>query len=88
MALGAQRRDIVRMVLHSGMLAVGLGVAVGGAGSLVLAPLLGSLLFQVTATDWPTFIVVAALSLPGGLCRLLHSRSQGKPRGSDGGIAI
>jgi putative ABC transport system permease protein len=61
LALGAQRRDIVRMVLRRSMLAVGLGVVVGGAGSFMLTPLLSNLLFQVQAKDWATFIVVAAL---------------------------
>ena len=61
LALGAKRRDIVRMVLRRSMPAVGLGVVVGGAGSFVLTPLLSNLLFQVQAKDWATFIVVAAL---------------------------
>ena len=61
MALGAQRRDIVRMVLRRSMVVVGLGILAGGAGSFLLTPLLGSLLFQVQAKDWLTFIVVAAL---------------------------
>jgi putative ABC transport system permease protein len=61
MALGAQRRDIVRMVLRRSMAVVGLGILAGGAGSFLLTPLLGSLLFQVQAKDWLTFIVVGAL---------------------------
>jgi putative ABC transport system permease protein len=43
------------------MAVVGLGIAVGGAGSFILAPLLSSLLFQVQAKDWLTFVAVAAL---------------------------
>ena len=56
MALGAQRRDILRMVIGSGMLlalvGLGIGLAVAYFG---MAPLVSSVLFQVTATDPPTY---------------------------------
>jgi putative ABC transport system permease protein len=58
MALGAERRDILRMVLRHGSLMAALGVAIGIAVALVLARLITSLLFQVSATDPPTFSVV------------------------------
>ena len=51
MAVGAQRSDILRMVLQSGLKLVVLGIVVGLIGSLVLTGLLRSLLFGVTPHD-------------------------------------
>jgi putative ABC transport system permease protein len=58
MALGAERRDILRMVLRHGSLMAAAGIAVGLTVALGLARLITSLLFQVSATDPPTFSVV------------------------------
>jgi predicted permease len=61
MALGAQRRDVMRLVLGEGMLVILMGLAIGLAGSLALTRFLSSLLFGVTATDPLTFSGVAVL---------------------------
>jgi putative ABC transport system permease protein len=61
MALGAQRSDVLRLVLKSGMVLGVVGVAVGLAASFGLTRLIASLLFEVTATDKTTFGVVAIL---------------------------
>jgi predicted permease len=61
MALGAERRDILRLILSRGGKLAGLGVAVGLAAALGLTRLMASLLFGVGATDPLTFIGVAAL---------------------------
>jgi putative ABC transport system permease protein len=58
MALGAERRDILRMVLRHGSLMAAAGIGLGLAVALGLARLITSLLFQVSATDPPTFSVV------------------------------
>ena len=50
-ALGAGRRDILRMILGQGLRTTVLGVAIGIAGSLALTRTVESLLFGVTATD-------------------------------------
>ncbi len=63
LALGAQRRDILRLVLSQGMSLAGIGVAIGMLGSLALSRFVSSLLFGVSATDGVTFGTVAALLL-------------------------
>ena len=61
MALGAQPRDVARMVLRQGMTLALIGVAIGLALAAGVTRLLGSLLFGTGATDPITFIGSAAL---------------------------
>jgi len=61
MALGAQRRDILRMVVGEGMLLVIIGIALGLVASLVATRFIVNLLFGVSATDPIVFSVVALL---------------------------
>jgi putative ABC transport system permease protein len=58
LALGAARRDIVRVVLGEGLMLAGIGVMAGTAAALGLTRLLQGLLFGVTATDPVTFLIV------------------------------
>ena len=60
MALGAQPRDVLSLVLGEGMGVTLLGVAIGLAGALALTRVLRSLLFDVSTTD-PRFFVGAAV---------------------------
>jgi putative ABC transport system permease protein len=60
LALGATRRDIVRLVVGEGLRLAGVGVIVGIAAALPLARLLRALLFGVTASDPVTFLFVSA----------------------------
>jgi putative ABC transport system permease protein len=60
-ALGAQRRDVLRLVLVQGTRLTLLGVAIGVLAALTLSRLLGALLFGVSATDPLTFAGVAGL---------------------------
>jgi putative ABC transport system permease protein len=62
-ALGAQRRDVLRMVLHQGIRATLAGVGIGVVAGLALTRLLRSLLYGVTPGDWMTFLGVAILLL-------------------------
>ncbi len=59
LALGAERRDIVRLVLREGLGIASAGVIVGVAVALPLARLLRSLLFGVTSADPVTFLAVS-----------------------------
>ena len=54
-ALGAQRRDVLRLVLSSGLSLVALGVAGGLAAAFASTRYLGTLMFGVSAVDPPTF---------------------------------
>ncbi len=60
-AIGAQRGDILRMVLGEGGRLVAIGTAAGLIGAAMLAKLIESLLFGVDARDPATFAAVAVL---------------------------
>jgi putative ABC transport system permease protein len=61
-ALGAQRRDIVRLVLIGGMKPAVLGIGIGLAAALGLARLLESQLFEVRAHDPWVYLLSVGLS--------------------------
>ena len=61
MALGAQRQDVLRLVLGQGARIAFFGVAIGLAAAAALARLLSSLLFAVGASDPLTFAAVAVV---------------------------
>jgi putative ABC transport system permease protein len=59
MALGAQRKDVLRMVLGHGLRLAAIGVVLGLIGSVAFSRLLGTLLFGVSAKDPLVFGVVS-----------------------------
>ena len=61
MALGAQRGDIIRLVIGQGMWLVLTGLAIGLVGAFLVTRLLESLLFHVRPGDPLTFAAVALL---------------------------
>jgi ABC-type antimicrobial peptide transport system permease subunit len=61
MALGAQRGDVLGMILRQGMLLVALGIAVGLAGAVAFGRLMRSLLFNVSPNDPLTFATITLL---------------------------
>ena len=61
MALGAQRNDVLQLILGHGAKMALIGVAVGIAASLSLTWLMARLLFGVSAYDPGTFLAVACL---------------------------
>ena len=60
-ALGAQRSDVLRLILGDGARLTFLGVAIGLAASLGLTRLLAKMLFGVRASDPVTLIVVTVI---------------------------
>ncbi len=60
-ALGAQRSDVVRLVLQPGLILTSIGIAAGIVASFFLTRLMSSLLFNVRATDAVTYIGVSLL---------------------------
>jgi putative ABC transport system permease protein len=60
MALGANPRDILGMVLGQSLVVIGVGIVVGLGAALAGTRLLGSLLVGVSSNDPATFIVVVA----------------------------
>ncbi len=67
LALGAQRRDVLRLIAGQGLRLTAIGTAAGLAGALVLTRSLASLLYGVAALDPATFagapLVLAAVGL-------------------------
>jgi ABC-type antimicrobial peptide transport system permease subunit len=63
MALGAQRREVLQLVLRQGLTLACIGVGVGLVGALVVTRLLRGILFGVTATDPLTYIAVPSALL-------------------------
>jgi putative ABC transport system permease protein len=61
MALGAQRFDVLRMVLRDGARLVAVGVLIGVGAALWLTRLMANMLFGVKPTDPATFAAVAAV---------------------------
>jgi putative ABC transport system permease protein len=59
MALGAQRGDVLKLILKQGVVLAVAGVLVGLAGSFGLTRVISTLLFEVAATDKVTFAAVA-----------------------------
>ena len=61
MALGAEKGDVLRLVVRQGMIMALGGVAIGLLASLALTRLMETLLFGVSVTDPLTFTVIALL---------------------------
>jgi len=61
MALGAQRRDILRLIVRPGLGLAVAGVAVGLVGAALLAQLMSAVLFAVAPTDAVTYAAVSLL---------------------------
>ena len=66
MALGANRRAVLGMVVGEGLALVAAGLAIGALLSIAAARVLAAYLFDTTPTDpWTFAAVVAAFSIAG-----------------------
>ena len=63
MALGAQRRNVLLLIVSDGMKLAAIGAAIGLAAAIVLTKLMGSVMFGVPPPDAFTFITVSAGAL-------------------------
>jgi predicted permease len=61
MALGASTRDVFKLIVGRGMKLTAVGVLIGVGGAIALTRLMHSLLFNTSATDPITFIVISLL---------------------------
>jgi putative ABC transport system permease protein len=59
MALGAQRMDVLKLVVGQGLKLVLVGVALGLIAAFILTRVMSSLLFGISATDPITFIAIS-----------------------------
>jgi putative ABC transport system permease protein len=67
MAVGAQRRDILRLILSGGFRLIALGIVIGVAASLALSRLVEQMLYGITAHDPLIFAANAAIIAVVGL---------------------
>jgi putative ABC transport system permease protein len=75
MALGAEKRDVVRLVLRQSLLLTVVGAAIGVAGALTLTRFVQTMLFDVEPTDPVTFaVVIGVLGLAVVLASYLPAR--------------
>ena len=61
MALGAQRFDVLRLVLNQGFVLLGIGTLFGLGGAFALTRLMRGLLFEIAPTDPLTYTGVVVL---------------------------
>jgi len=79
MALGATTRDVFKLIVGRGMKLTAVGVLIGVAGAIALTRLMHSLLFNTSATDPVTFILISLLlSIAAFLACYLPARRAAK----------
>ena len=61
LAMGAQKSNILKMVLRRGLTLTAAGVGMGVAGALIVSHLMSGLLYGVSPTDLPTFAGVTLI---------------------------
>jgi predicted permease len=61
LALGAQRGNILKMILRRGLVLAAAGAGLGVAGALIVSHLMAGLLYGVSPTDLPTFAAVTLI---------------------------
>jgi putative ABC transport system permease protein len=76
-AIGAQRRDVLRLVVGEGMTVALAGIGVGVLGALAVSRLMASILFGIQARDAATFAVVtgALVTIAAAACYIPARRA-------------
>lgn len=75
MALGAQGRDVLKLIVGKGLVLTLIGIGIGLLGALGITRVMQTLLFGISATDWLTFTAVALLlALVGLLATAIPAR--------------
>ena len=75
MALGAQRYDVLRLVLRESMILVGVGVAIGLGVTIVASRLVTTLLYGLAPTDVPTMMLaIVVMMTVSGIAGYLPAR--------------
>ena len=75
MAVGADRADILRMIMREAGVVLAAGMIVGLAGALATGRILQSLLFSVSARDpWMLALAVAGVVTAAGIASLIPAR--------------
>jgi putative ABC transport system permease protein len=67
LALGAQQGDVRRLILTTGLAVLGIGTAAGLVIAAGATRILGSILYDTSPLDIPTYVAVAALVIASGL---------------------
>ena len=81
MALGAQRSQVVRLVVREGMRLAAVGITVGLAAAFAVTRLMASLLYDVKPTDPLTYAAVAAALAATALATCLQAGAARRPGG-------
>jgi ABC-type antimicrobial peptide transport system permease subunit len=61
LAMGAERGEVIRMVIGHGIRTALIGIAIGMPAALILTHVMTSLLYEIAPTDPMTFVAVAVL---------------------------
>jgi predicted permease len=71
MALGARPAAVLRMVLRRGLVLTGVGLAIGLAIAVGLGRCTASLLYGISGTDLPTFVIVSAVLIAAAIVAIV-----------------
>jgi ABC-type antimicrobial peptide transport system permease subunit len=71
MALGARPGTVLRMVLGQGLVLTGVGLAIGLAIAVGLGRFTASLLYGISGTDLPTFVIVSAVLIAAAIVAIV-----------------
>jgi putative ABC transport system permease protein len=71
MAIGAQPRSVLALVVRQGAVLTAVGLTIGVVGALAATRLLRTFLFGVAPSDWATYVVIVTVGGAAGLLAAL-----------------